>query len=75
MADNNRTDDHTPAYQAAGKSLAGDHSDHTVQRSWRELAAAVLQATDHDKVLRLAQELCDAVDEQVLGRRRKTEEC
>lgn len=42
------------------------------QRPWRQLAEAVLQETDHDKILELAQELCDAVDEQVLGHRKKT---
>jgi hypothetical protein len=35
-------------------------------KSWRELAEAVLRETDHDKILVLAQELCDAVDEQLL---------
>jgi hypothetical protein len=35
-------------------------------KSWRELAEAVLRETDHDKILALAQELCDAVDEQLL---------
>ena len=41
-------------------------------KPWRQLAEAVLRETDHDKVLQLAQELCDAVDEQVLGHRKKT---
>jgi hypothetical protein len=35
-------------------------------KSWRELAEEVLRETDHDKILALAQELCDAVDEQLL---------
>lgn len=43
-------------------------------KSWRELAEAVLRETDHDKILALAQELCDAVDEQILhsGKVKKT---
>ncbi len=36
------------------------------RKPWRELAEAVLRETDHDKILELAQELCDAVDEQLL---------
>ena len=35
-------------------------------KSWRELAEAVLRETNHDKILILAQELCDAVDKQLL---------
>jgi len=43
------------------------------RKSWRELAEAVLRETDNDKILELAQELCDAVDEQLLrsGRGKK----
>lgn len=36
------------------------------RKSWRQLAEEVLRETDHDKILQLAQELCDAVDEQLL---------
>jgi hypothetical protein len=36
------------------------------RKSWRELAQAVLNETDHDKIVELAQQLCDAVDEQLL---------
>jgi hypothetical protein len=36
------------------------------RKSWRELAEEVLRETDHDKILALARELCDAVDEQLL---------
>jgi hypothetical protein len=35
-------------------------------RPWRELAEAILRETDNDKVLELAQQLCDAVDAQIL---------
>jgi hypothetical protein len=44
------------------------------RKSWRELAQAVLNETDHDKILELAQQLCDAVDKQLLraGRGPKT---
>jgi len=38
------------------------------QRPWREIAAAVLRETDNGKILELARQLCDAVDEQVLKR-------
>ena len=59
-----RTDDH----------FSGNHNPKNqspVQRPWRDLAEAVLKETDHEKLLELAQELCDAVDEQVLGHRSK----
>jgi len=77
MADHNRTDDHcaddhAPVHRAADNPRADDHSAQTVHRPWRQIAEAVLKETDHEKILRLAQELCDAVDEQVLGRRGKT---
>jgi hypothetical protein len=67
MADDQNTKDDQP------------HLDGEVERTipaapkpWRQLAEAVLCETDHDKILQLAQELCDAVDEQVLGHRKKT---
>ncbi len=44
------------------------------RKPWRQLAEEVLRETDHDKILALAQELCDAVDEQLLrqGKGKKT---
>jgi hypothetical protein len=44
------------------------------RKPWRELAEKVLRETNHDKILELAQELCDAVDEQLLhqGKGKKT---
>jgi hypothetical protein len=41
-------------------------------RPWRELAEAILRETDSEKVLDLAQQLCDAVDAQVLRQPNKT---
>jgi hypothetical protein len=47
---------------------AGDPHTPLAPKPWRQLAEELLRETDHDKILELAQELCDAVDEQVLGR-------
>lgn len=41
-------------------------------KPWRQLAAEVLQESDHEKLLQLARELCKAMDEQVLQGRKKT---
>jgi hypothetical protein len=46
--------------------MADDNVTQPPRKPWRELAEAVLRETDHDKMLELAQELCDAVDEQPL---------
>jgi hypothetical protein len=62
------TDDHSLADRRTD-----DHTAEPTHRPWRQLAEAVLRETDHDKILELAQELCDAVDEQVLGIRKKTD--
>jgi hypothetical protein len=40
------------------------------RKTWRDLAEAVLRETDHDRILELAQQLCDAVDEQLLKGKR-----
>jgi hypothetical protein len=64
MTDDHSTDEHV----TDGQSTQPAH------RPWRQLAEAVLRETDHDKILQLAQELCDAVDEQVLGHRKKTDD-
>ena len=61
-ADSRPIDDHA----------TGDHSTKPAHRPWRQLAEAVLRETDHAKIVELAQELCDAVDEQVLGHRNKS---
>jgi hypothetical protein len=61
------TDDHSLADRRTD-----DHTSKPAHRPWRQLAEAVLRETDHEKILELAQELCDAVDEQVLGHRKKT---
>jgi hypothetical protein len=44
----------------------------TPLRPWRELAEEILRETDGEKVLQLAQQLCDAVDAQVLRPQNKT---
>ena len=46
--------------------MTDDNVTQPPRKPWRELAEAVLRETDHDKILELAQELCDAVDEQLL---------
>jgi hypothetical protein len=53
--------------------MAEDQGTAPLRKSWRDLAEAVLRETDHDKIVELAQELCDAVDEQLLhtGRTKK----
>jgi hypothetical protein len=67
MADDQNTKDDQPHHDREDDQIV-----QPVPRPWRQLAEAVLRETDHDKVLQLAQELCDAVDEQVLGHRKKT---
>jgi hypothetical protein len=67
MTDDNSTDD-----RRTDDHMVGDRSTQPAHSSWRQLAEAVLRETDHDKILQLAQELCDAVDEQVLGHRKKS---
>jgi len=57
------TEDHT-----IDDRRAGDPHTPLAPKPWRQLAEELLRETNHDKVLELAQELCDAVDEQVLGR-------
>jgi hypothetical protein len=64
MTDDHSTDEH----------VTGGQNAQPAHRPWRQLAEAVLRETDHDKILQLAQELCDAVDEQVLGHRKKTDD-
>jgi len=59
------TEDHT-----MDDRRAGDPHPPLAPKPWRQLAEELLRETDHDKILELAQELCDAVDEQVLGRRK-----
>jgi len=46
--------------------MTGENVTPLPRKTWRELAEAVLRETDHDKILELAQELCDAMDEQLL---------
>ncbi len=72
MTDDNRTDDYFTDNHNPKNQSAGEGGTRPVHRPGRQLAEAVLRETDHDKILKLAQELCDAVDEQVLGYRRKT---
>jgi hypothetical protein len=65
MTDDQSTDDRstnnvTPVH-------GGNQTPQPTHRPWRQLAEAVLRETDHNKIVELAQELCDAVDEQVLG--------
>lgn len=68
MTDYHSTDDrHSDDHSLGSDNIQPAH------RPWRQLAEAVLRETDHDKILELAQELCDAVDEQVLGNRKKTD--
>jgi len=67
------TDDHSLADRRSDDGSTDAHSSQPAHRPWRQLAEAVLLETDHDKILELAQELCDAVDEQVLGHRKKTD--
>jgi hypothetical protein len=38
------------------------------RRSWREIAEEILRETDYSRVARLAAELRDAIDEQVLSK-------
>ncbi len=64
------TDDHSDDH-SKDKRAAGGQNLQPAHRPWRQLAEAVLRETDSDKILRLAQELCDAVDEQVVGNRKK----
>ena len=66
------TDDHTTDDRRTDDHVIGDHSTQPSHRPWRQLAEAVLRETDRDKILQLAQELCDAVDEQVLGHHKKS---
>jgi hypothetical protein len=66
------TDDHSLEDRRTDVHGTDDHSTQPAHRPWREIAEAVLRETDHEKILELAQELCDAVDEQVLGHRKKT---
>jgi hypothetical protein len=42
------------------------------RKPWRELAEAILRETDSEKVLELAEQLCDAVDEQILRQQKTT---
>ncbi len=56
------TEDHTIDRRA------GDRHTPLAPKPWRQLAEELLRETEHHKILELAQELCDAVDEQVLGR-------
>jgi hypothetical protein len=74
MADDHTPDDHTADDRRTDDRRIDDHStgDQPAHRPWRQLAEAVLHETDHDKIVDRAQELCDAVDEQVLGHRKKT---
>lgn len=53
--------------------MTDDNVTEPPRKTWRELAEAVLRETDHDKILELAQQLCDAVDDQLLhtGRGKK----
>jgi hypothetical protein len=71
MADDHTPDDHTADDRRIDDHGMGDHNQ-PAHRPWRQLAEAVLRETDHDKIVELAQELCEAVDEQVLGHRKKT---
>jgi hypothetical protein len=64
--------EHRTDYRGADDLSLGDQGSQPSHRPWRQLAEAVLRETDHEKILELAQELCDAVDEQVLGHRKKT---
>lgn len=54
--------------------MTDDRATPPPRKNWRELAEAVLRETNHDKILELAQELCDAVDEQLLhsGKQKKS---
>jgi hypothetical protein len=69
MADDQSTNDRSTDNLTPGHG--GSPTTQPTHRPWRQLAEAVLRETDHNKILELAQELCDAVDEQVLGRGKK----
>jgi hypothetical protein len=69
MADDQSTNDRSTDNLTPGHG--GSPTTQPTHRPWRQLAEAVLSETDHNKILELAQELCDAVDEQVLGRGKK----
>ncbi|HET9407510.1 MAG TPA: hypothetical protein VFO39_09755 [Candidatus Sulfotelmatobacter sp.] len=43
-----------------------NHRDSKSQRPWREIASDVLRESDHHRIVELAKELCDAIDDQVL---------
>ncbi len=62
------TEDHPIDGRPKDDRRAGDPHTPLAPKPWRQLAEELLRETNHDKVLELAQELCDAVDEQVLGR-------
>jgi hypothetical protein len=72
MKDDHSTDDPRADGRSINDHGTGDHGSQAPQRPWRQLAEAVLRETDHVKILQLAQDLCDAVDEQVLGHRKKS---
>ena len=52
--------------------MACENESQSQAKPWRQIAEEVLRETDHDKILELAEELCDAVDKQVLRGRRKS---
>jgi hypothetical protein len=52
-------------------TMARESDNQSQIKPWRQIAEEVLRVTDHEKILELAQELCDAVDQQVLQGRRK----